>query len=109
MILPWKNYFDLADRHFRSFVLQDDWTEEEYNTFKFLYNLNIPVIGQPFHGYIDEILDERRDKEYFQAHNMDYGDIHDPRRMPSARSSFAAGAFNWASRNLNRLYGGKDR
>lgn len=104
MILPWKNFIDLADRHFRSFVLQDDWTESEYNQFQFLYNLELPLIGKPFQGYIDSILDERRDKEYFQNHGMDYSDIHDPRNMPSSRSVSYGKAFNWASDNFKRLY-----
>lgn len=76
--------------------LYSDWSKEKYETFKTLYQ--IPGIKQ----YFDYILDKRSDSEYMDINQVDWSDIHDPRKL-SQTHSFGS-MVNFVSSNVTRLY-----
>lgn len=82
------------------------WTSFDQTVFDFLYG-GVPGMKQS----LDTALDERRRQEYFNAHKMDYSDVHDPRNLPGAGNlgQLASWALNYTSHNLDRLYGDKRR
>lgn len=82
-----------------------DWLYGEYDQqklrqFEFLHN--VPVLGD----YMDYKLDVRADEEYLNRYDMDYGDVHDPRKLRQTNSGtrLYGASFNFVSKNVGRLY-----
>lgn len=86
------------------FKIQDwlygEWSEEKYGTFKALYS--IPGIRE----YFDYLLDMRSDSEYMNRYQLDWSDIHDPRKLSSTGSTsrLVGSAYRMIGRNINSLY-----
>lgn len=76
--------------------LYGDYTKEKYDTFNTLYH--IPGI----HQYFDYLLDMRKDEEYMKNNQLDWSDIHDPRKL-NQTGSFGS-LYNFVSSNIKRLY-----
>lgn len=93
------------DSWFDTTPLQDwlysSWDESKYQTYKFL-NM-IPGV----HQLMDYYLDVRADQEYFDRYQMDYTDIHDPRKLSQTSSAASVGGYAQImfSKNIHRLYG----
>lgn len=91
--------FDAFDRHFTDW-LYGDWNEEKFNQYEVLDH--IPGM----HEYMEYKLDHRKTQEYFNRYDMDYTDVHDPRKLyehGSAGSYFTYG-LDRVSDNFKRLY-----
>lgn len=80
--------------------LYGEYDSEKQQQFMFLYQL--PVI----HQYFDYLLDLRAQKEYMNRYQVDWKDVHDPRKLPatSSGSSFMHAGLNFVSDNVKRLY-----
>lgn len=80
--------------------LYGDWSEEKYEDYKMLDA--IPGV----HQYMDYLLDKRADSEYLSRYNMDYTDIHDPRKLSQTSSAAALNGIGYRmiSKNIEKLY-----
>lgn len=84
----------------KSWLLDEPWSKEKYDEYQVLNQ--IPVVS----NYMDYLLSVRADEEYLARYQMDYSDIHDPRKLSqtSAAASLAGSARVTTSRNIDRLY-----
>lgn len=91
--------FAYGDKRFTDW-LYGEYDEEKLTQFELLHN--IPVVGQ----YMDYKLDLRADREYMDRYQLDYDDIHDPRKLKqtSSGSRLYGSALNMVSKNLDKLY-----
>ena len=80
--------------------LYGSYSKEKYDMFTALYA--VPYL----HDYIDWRLDVRAAEEYMNRYNMDYSDIHDPRKLQSTGSQtrVIGNVYNFVSKNVSRLY-----
>lgn len=91
--------FAYGDKKFTEW-LYGEYDEEKLTQFELLHN--IPVLGD----YMDYKLDLRADKEYMARYQLDYQDIHDPRKLKqvSSGSRMYGSAMNYVSKNVDKLY-----
>lgn len=82
--------------HYVSDWLYNDWSQEKYDQFVALYQ--IPGV----HQYFDYLLDQRADAEYMDRNQLDWSDIHDPRKLRQTNS--LGSVYNFVSSNIKRLY-----
>lgn len=82
--------------------LYGEYDKDKLETFQTLYHIG------PVRDYFDYLLDKRADQEYMSRNQLDYSDIHDPRKLKSTRSNIdgviASRGFNFVSGNIKRLY-----
>lgn len=76
--------------------LYSDWSKEKYDTFTALYQ----IYG--VRQYFDFLLDQRKDQEYMAANQLDWSDVHDPRKL--SQTSSLGSVYNFVSSNIKRLY-----
>lgn len=91
--------FQYGDKRFTEW-LYGDYDEEKLTQFELLHN--IPVVGP----YMDYKLDSRADREYMSRYQLDYSDIHDPRKLKQTSSGtrLYGSAINMISKNIDKLY-----
>ena len=94
-----KPVFEQFDRDMTSW-LYGEWSKEKVQQFELLKR--VPVLGD----YMDWKLDIRQDEEYLNRYNMDYSDVHDPRKLHQSQSGtrFIGSAYQWIGKNLDKLY-----
>lgn len=87
------------DRNFTEW-LYGEYDKDKLAQFEFLHSL--PLVG----SYMDYKLDLRADQEYMDRYQLDYSDIHDPRklRQTSSGSRFIGSSMNFVSKNVSKLY-----
>lgn len=80
--------------------LYDSWSKEKYDEYQFLNQ--VPIVN----SYMDYLLDLRAMDEYLNRYQLDYTDIHDPRKLTttSSFSRLSSSALNFVSKNVSRLY-----
>lgn len=80
--------------------LYSDWSEGKYEDYKLLNS--IPGVSH----YMDYLLDIRADSEYLSRYDMDFSDIHDPRKLSQSSSAQSLNGYGYRmiSRNVSRLY-----
>lgn len=80
--------------------LYGDYDEQKFKTVSLL--LHTPGVS----NYVNYLLDYRQDTEYMRRYQLDYSDIHDPRKLrtSSTYGALAAATFNFVSDNVKRLY-----
>lgn len=81
--------------------LYGSWNKEKYDVYTVLDNL--PVVSD----YMDALLARRTTQEYLDRYGLDYTDIHDPRKLPSGKSSLGGAGVNalqFVSKNVEKLY-----
>lgn len=76
--------------------LYGDWSESKYDLYKRVNQ--IPGVNQ----YFNYLLDKRADSEYMRHNQIDWSDIHDPRKL--SQTSSYGGLVNYVSNNVSRLY-----
>lgn len=91
---------DFEHNSLTEWLYADDWSEEKLHQFRVMY------ATPGLKDYIDYLLDLRYDQEYMRRYNLDYSDIHDPRKLKSVPSGSRAlyGGLNFVSDMAKHLY-----
>lgn len=98
-MLMQKHFLENGQKYFDGWIT-GPYNEQKYDEFAFLHSL--PYVGD----YMDYVLDKRKTEEYFNRYNMDYSDIHDPRKVPSFASTtrLYGDGIRFVSDNVKKLY-----
>lgn len=84
----------------KGWLYEDNWSKEKLNEYQLLNSA--PIISD----YMDYLLDSRATDEYLSRYQMDYSDIHDPRKLSSTSSGtrLMGSTLQFVSKNVGRLY-----
>lgn len=76
----------------------DGWTEKDQHDFEVMRTN--PVMR----WLMDSELDKRASREYMSRYNLDWSDVHDPRKVTATNSQAVFNSLNFVSSNVTRLY-----
>lgn len=84
----------------KDWLYEDNWSKEKLDEYHLLNSF--PIVND----YMDYLLDSRSTDEYLSRYQMDYSDIHDPRKLRSTSSGtrLVRSGINFVSSNVKRLY-----
>lgn len=90
------------DNFISQWLYEDNWTKGKYAIY--LGSQGVPLVGT----YFNWLLGMRQSQEYLDQNQLDWSDIHNPRKLPGGNEGNSAslfrGGINFISDNVKRLY-----